>query len=72
MSIGSLLAHWTLVELDFQEVYGIDLAAPGFLRSRTWRWVMVRIVGLLSTKGRVQRVLNPTPDQKKAQQKQQQ
>lgn len=63
-----MLRHWRLVEVDFQEVYGIDLATPGLLRARSWRWFLLRLVGLLSTEGRVQRVLNPTPEQKKAMQ----
>lgn len=57
------------MELDFQQVYSIDLSTPGLLRARTWRWVLTRILGLLSTEGRLQRVLNPTPEQKKAMQK---
>lgn len=49
-----------------QEVYGIDLGDAEMLRARTWRWLFVRMVGLLSTECRVQRVLNPTDEQKKA------
>lgn len=64
--IGLMLEHWVLVELDFQQVYGLDLSTPGLLQSRTWRWMTARMVGLLSTEGRIQRVLNPTPEQKKA------
>ncbi|WNM65424.1 tail assembly chaperone [Microbacterium phage Phonegingi] len=64
--LGPMLDNWGLVELDFQQVYGIDLSTPGLLRSRTWRWMTMRMRGLLSTEGRVQRVLNPTPEQKKA------
>ena len=51
-----------------QELYGIDLSDRAMLRARSWRWVRVRLLGLLSTEGRVQRVLNPTPEQKKARQ----
>lgn len=64
--IGPMLDNWGLVELDFQQVYGIDLSTPGLLQSRTWRWMTMRMRGLLSTEGRIQRVLNPTPEQKKA------
>lgn len=64
-----IMREWALVELDFAEVYGIDLGEPGLLKRRTWRWVNRLMVGLLSTECRVQRVLNPTPEQKKAQQK---
>lgn len=65
-TLGRLLRVWTLVEIDFQQVYGIDLSTPGLLDERSWRWLLVRLYGLLSTKGRVQRVLNPTPQEKKA------
>jgi hypothetical protein len=64
MTYGNLLRHWNLVELDFQEVYGIDLGEPGILRRRTWRWITLRVVGLLSTECRVQRVLNPQAHEK--------
>lgn len=64
--LGIMLDHWNLVELDFQETYGLDLGDPNLLRRRTWRWMSLRMLGLLSTEGRVQRVLNPTPEQKKA------
>lgn len=61
------MEHWKLVELDFQEVYGIDLKTPGLLKARSFRWLMVRAFGLLSTDrgpfgtggSRVQRVLRP-------------
>jgi hypothetical protein len=45
------------------EVYGIDLSAPGLLRERSWRWLRVRILGLLSTEGRLSRHFAP-PDPK--------
>jgi hypothetical protein len=54
------------VELDFQQVYSIDLGEERLLRRRSWRWMQLRLFGLLSTEGRVQRALNPTPEQKKA------
>ncbi|WP_211246589.1 hypothetical protein [Amycolatopsis taiwanensis] len=28
-------------------MYGIDLDEPGLLRARSWRWLRVRIQGLL-------------------------
>jgi hypothetical protein len=61
---------WTLVELDLHELYGIDVHDRELLHARPWRWLHVRIVGLLSTECRVQRVLNPTEAQKKAQEQQ--
>lgn len=33
------------------QVYGIDLGNQGLLRARTWRWLKVRIVGLLDDPG---------------------
>jgi len=66
MTLGAMLRQWRWVEIDFQEVYGIDLGDREMLRARTWRWLRVRLVGLLSTECRVQRVLNPTDEQKKA------
>jgi len=62
-----LLRNWGKVELDFQEFYGIDLGAPGFLRTRSWRWLSIRVLGLLSVDrgfagtggSRLQRALRP-------------
>lgn len=54
------LSNWRLVELDFQEFYSIDLGTPGLMRARSWRWLSLRLIGLLSMEGRVQRVLRPT------------
>lgn len=63
------MAHWDLVVLDLHEVYGLDVYDRELLRSRPWRWLQVHMVGLLSTECRVQRVLNPTELQKKAQER---
>ncbi len=43
-------------------MYGIDVGAPGLLRERSWRWLKVRILGLLSTKCRTQRHFAPPPE----------
>lgn len=49
-----------MVEVDFQEIYGIDLREPGLLSSRSLNWLMVRLLGLLSSKlSRVRRDLYP-------------
>lgn len=68
MTWSQLLEHWALVEVDLHEQYGVDIGAPGFLRTRTWRWLRTRVFGLLSTECRTQRALNPAddPDDKKA------
>lgn len=57
-----MLEKWSLIEADFQEVYGVDLTAVRGQRS--WRWFVVRLAGLLSTESRIQRVFNPQ-DKKK-------
>lgn len=57
--------HWLLIEADLHEFYGIDLGDRALLRSRSWRWLWVRIVGLLSVEsGRLRRTLYPpkTPE----------
>lgn len=41
------------------QVYGLDIGEPGLLRRRTWRWLRIRILGLVSTEGRLQRFLSP-------------
>jgi len=40
-----------LIETDMHQVYGIDLGDRGLLRARTWRWLKVRIAGLLDDPG---------------------
>lgn len=55
--LSDFLRLWALVEADFHEVYGVDLSAVK--RTRTYRWFLVRLIGLLSTESRVQRVLRP-------------
>ncbi|MFE6500776.1 hypothetical protein [Kitasatospora sp. NPDC057738] len=48
-----------MLEADLHQVYGIDLSAPDLLRERSWRWLKVRILGLLSTKSRTHRHFYP-------------
>ncbi|MER7047726.1 hypothetical protein [Streptomyces jumonjinensis] len=43
------------------EVYGLDLSAPGLMQARSWRWLRIRILGLLSTESRLARHFEP-PD----------
>lgn len=47
-----------LIEADLHQVYGVDVES-GVLRERTWRWLQLRILGLLSTESRMQRHFNP-------------
>jgi hypothetical protein len=62
-----MLGRWSLIEADFQEVYGVDLTAVRGQRS--WRWFVVRLAGLLSTESRIQRVFNPQDKKKKSEPK---
>lgn len=52
------MQHWQLIEADLHETYGIDVES-GILRARTWRWLQIRIVGLLSAESRLARQINP-------------
>ncbi|MEV0114464.1 hypothetical protein AB0H77_14605 [Streptomyces sp. NPDC050844] len=56
---GALLDQWALIEADLHEVYGIDLGAPDLLRERSWRWLRLRILGLLSAESRLSRHFAP-------------
>ena len=47
----TIFEHWRLIETDMHQVYGIDLGDRGLLRARTWRWLKVRIAGLLDDPG---------------------
>ncbi|MEU5330919.1 MULTISPECIES: hypothetical protein [Streptomyces] len=62
MTWPQILAEWPLVEADLHEIYGVDVGAPGLLRSRSWRWLRLRVLGLLSAESRLARVLLPPPD----------
>ena len=66
MTWSQILGEWPLVEADLHEVYGIDVSAPGLLAGRSWRWLRVRILGLLSTESRLARYLNPEPEPPRA------
>lgn len=65
MTWPRLLQEWPLIEADLHEVYGIDVGAPGLLRERSWRWLRLRVFGLLSADSRISRLLNPPPEPKK-------
>jgi hypothetical protein len=47
-----------------QQRYGIDLAQPGLLERRSWRWLKVRIVGLLDVDSRLSLAVFPPPEAK--------
>lgn len=57
-----LLEVWALIEADLHEVYGVDVGDEQLLRDRSWAWLRVRILGLLSTQGRLFRHFTPTPE----------
>ncbi|MGW6518540.1 hypothetical protein [Streptomyces sp. NPDC054962] len=65
MKWSRILDEWPLIEADLHEVYGVDVGAPGLLETRSWRWLRVRILGLLSADSRINRHMFP-PDQKSA------
>ncbi|WP_431892976.1 hypothetical protein [Micromonospora haikouensis] len=54
-----MLTHWILVEADLHDRYGVDVDNRGLMRRRSWRWLEVRILGLLSADTRLNRALAP-------------
>ncbi|MGI5196585.1 hypothetical protein ACQEVY_23535 [Streptomyces sp. CA-288835] len=63
MTWERLLEQWPLIEADLHQVYGID-ADSGILRQRSWRWLRIRIFGLLSTESRLHAHFAPPPEDK--------
>lgn len=60
-----ILGHWELIEADLHQHYGIDVR-DGILARRSWRWLELRITGLLSIeKSRLRLTLYPPEDPKK-------
>jgi len=56
-----ILSRWQLVQLDMHQTYGIDMGDRDLLRSRSWPWLRLRVVGLVSEPGtRLQRALRPS------------
>jgi hypothetical protein len=48
------------VQLDMHQAYGIDMGDKELLRARSWPWLRLRVVGLVSEPGtRLQRALRP-------------
>jgi len=60
VSWGEILAHETAIEADLHQTYGIDYEAA--LDTRSWRWLSLRILGLLSTDSRIHRLLTASQD----------
>ncbi|MFJ6566218.1 hypothetical protein ACIQNU_02270 [Streptomyces sp. NPDC091292] len=50
-----------MIEADLHQAYGIDVES-GVLRERSWRWLQVRILGLLSTESRIAQHFSPPPE----------
>ncbi|XTZ18193.1 hypothetical protein ACQSSU_12865 [Micromonospora echinospora] len=53
------MTHWRLVEADLHSEYGVDVEDRALMRARSWRWLEVRITGLLSADTRLYRTLAP-------------
>lgn len=64
MTWERILGQWPLIEADLHSEYGID-ADSGILRERSWRWLQVRILGLLSAETRLYRHFAPPPEDPK-------
>jgi hypothetical protein len=52
-----------LIEVDLHEIYGIDVGDRALLDARSWRWLRLRILGLLSVECRLARHFAPPPKQ---------
>lgn len=64
MTWGDVLERWDLVEADLHQVYGIDIDDRELRETRTWRWLRVRIGGLLTNPDtRICRALAKEPEQ---------
>lgn len=51
-----------IVEADLQSEYNIDVDDRDLMRAKSWRWLEVRIQGLLAADTRLQRALAPPPE----------
>jgi hypothetical protein len=56
-----VLERWALIECDLHDTYGIDLGDETVMTGRTWPWLRMRILGLLSADTRLARALMPRP-----------
>jgi hypothetical protein len=48
-----------LVEVDLHQHYGIDIDDRELLRRKSWRWLSLRILGLLSIESRLRASIYP-------------
>ena len=49
--------HWDAIETDLHDQYGIDTDNVDLMRSRSWRWLRLRILGLLTADTRLSRAM---------------
>jgi hypothetical protein len=49
VTFRAVLEEWPLVEAAIHEKWGVDLSAPGVLRSTSWRWFWTRVTYLLTS-----------------------
>lgn len=45
MAWASILGAWMVLEMDFQDLWGIDLETC--MDSRSWRWFRLRLIALM-------------------------
>lgn len=64
MTWEKLLGQWPLIEADLHDTYGIDVES-GILHERSWRWLQIRIGGLLCAETRLRRHFAPPPEDSK-------
>lgn len=60
----TILGHWSLIQADFQDYYGLDLTER-LLRRRSAGWLQARIEGLLYIESRLQRILYPPKEKRR-------
>lgn len=58
-----MLEHWALIEADLHDTYGVDVGDTALMAARSWRWLRVRVLGLLSADTRLARAFTPEPVQ---------
>lgn len=57
MTWAAILDAWPLLEADMHAEYGVDLDDRTVLKRRSWRWLRVRVAGLLAADTRLHRHL---------------
>ncbi len=44
---------WGEISCDLHERYGIDVSDTALMQARSWRWLMMRVEGLLQVRSRM-------------------